>query len=540
MSSQKAASSQTHIPHFSTADEVVEYVRRFVKDKQWAYIADVLRAHIDLVGNNPHAQQFMGMDAFEKEDYLTASTYFMNALRLDESFAYAAFLLGQCQRNLGDLHSAMKFLNHSIKLKPDSYPAMATLASVLREMNRPELALKWYKKIEQECPDYPLLDNQFGIVYDGLGEEEIADEYYGKALNLEPDNTAIIYNMVYRKKYALDSDMTKHLLTLRDRMKEENRLENLTYAYYSLAIIYEKNKEHKKAFEYYKEANEIQSRLVPSLIEEETFWGNSIINAYPKEFVERFSPEDGCPDDTPIFVVGMPRSGTSLTEQIISSHHDGAGAGELELARRIVLKDIASITGEVYPSGLQKLQPQHLKMLGEHYVKCAKTYSSTKHIVDKMPHNFYHVAILRMTLPNAKIIHCVRDPMDTCWSIWRQAFYGRHTYKYDFDHMGRAYAQYLKLMRYWHELFPGQIYDLSYEKLLDNPETEVRALLDYCNLEWDENCLNFHKSKRNVFTASTFQVRQPLYKSALKSWEPVKEELQPLKEALTKYGAYES
>lgn len=242
----------------------------------------------------------------------------------------------------------------------------------------------------------------------------------------------------------------------------------------------------------------------------------------------------GSPDATPIFVLGMPRSGTSLIEQILASHPQVHGAGEISIMPDIAARLIPQLTGLHNPQAINLLHPGAYVSIADHYINGLRSHCPEQkpYIVDKMPNNFFHIGLIKLLLPNAKIIHCVRDSMDTCWSLYRQHFGINHPYCYDQHALGKFYLRYQQLMQHWENVLPHAIYEVQYEKLVAAPEKEVSALLEHCALPWDESCLKFYDTKRTVNTASMQQVRQPIYHSALKSWQPLEKHLTTLSEAL--------
>ena len=235
-----------------------------------------------------------------------------------------------------------------------------------------------------------------------------------------------------------------------------------------------------------------------------------------------------------VFILGMPRSGTSLVEQILASHPDVYGAGELDEMRQIILgQQNTTILSEAFrmiPDNLAET----INNVGRKYVQNIrnKTSSKAKFITDKMPQNFLYIGLIRMTLPNAKIIQCLRNPLDNCFSIYKNYLFEGHQYSFDLEELGEYYLLYHDLMRYWHKLFPGKIYTLSYENLVGDQENETRKLLGYCDLSWNDACLSFHKTERAITTASAAQVRRPIYKDSVKLWEKYKKQLEPLSEIL--------
>ncbi|HSH13907.1 MAG TPA: sulfotransferase, partial [Desulfurivibrionaceae bacterium] len=241
----------------------------------------------------------------------------------------------------------------------------------------------------------------------------------------------------------------------------------------------------------------------------------------------------GCPSPLPIFVLGMPRSGTTLTEQIIASHPLVHGAGELpdllELANH---PREGAVEG--YPLSLQGLTRSDLVDLGEKYVRGLQARNpAAQRITDKMPANFNCLGLIHLMLPNAKIIHVRRNPVDTCLSGFTRLFNKSQHQSYDLAEIGRYYRNYAELMAHWRRVLPaGAFYEIQYEELVADNENQARALLEYCGLEWHEACLESHKTSRNIRTASVTQVRQPIYQSSVERWRKYEKHLGPLLEAL--------
>ncbi|MCP4023091.1 MAG: sulfotransferase, partial [Desulfobacteraceae bacterium] len=242
----------------------------------------------------------------------------------------------------------------------------------------------------------------------------------------------------------------------------------------------------------------------------------------------------GCSNKSPIFILGMPRSGTTLVEQILASHPQVFGAGELTdfsiVARQFSWEELKKGSDEIV-SG--KADP--FKKAGQDYInRVQKHADGEKFITDKMPHNFVSIGFIRLFLPNAKVIHCTRDPMDTCFSIFKHLFSGQKTHKYAYNmkELGHYYNLYLDLMEHWKITLPGYIYEIKYENLVSNQKEETRKLLEFGGLPWEEACLSFHKTKRRVATASAIQVRQPIYKDSIQLWKRYEVQLEDLQKVI--------
>jgi hypothetical protein len=255
-----------------------------------------------------------------------------------------------------------------------------------------------------------------------------------------------------------------------------------------------------------------------------------------RQIQERFShrffasrKDFGCPDKTPIFILGMPRSGSTLIEQIVASHPDVYGAGELLFVREVMLANMPANHISMIAQSALCLDSDRAAEIGSRYIERVREIEpDSRFITDKMPENFLLIGIIRLLLPNAKIIHSVRSPEDTCLSIFRAKFTGEHNYAYDLTELGQYYRLYSEMMSHWHGLFPGYIYDMHYEKLIENQEEESRKLLEFCGLPWSEQCLDFHNSSRTVQTSSSAQVRRPMYQSSVAGWKRYEQQLQSL------------
>lgn len=234
----------------------------------------------------------------------------------------------------------------------------------------------------------------------------------------------------------------------------------------------------------------------------------------------------------------MPRSGTSLVEQILASHPDVFGAGELTDLGLVTLLDKTPDgrdTPLIFPEMIPGIDARSFTKMGRQYVARIRKYSTDAiFITDKLPHNFMRIGLIKTILPNAKIIHCTRNPMDNCLSLFKNLFSSGQRFSYDLVELGQYFSMYLDLMNYWNETLPGYIYDLSYENLVESQQQQVSNLLEHCGLPWNDACLNFHKTRRKVSTASNAQVRRPIYKDSVKLWKRYEKQLQPLKEAI--YG----
>ncbi len=422
-------------------------------------------------------------------------------------------------------------LSQLLKMSPNHFLALKTLGYAFLLTGQVANGFRTYQRLLQFYPNNAIGLNGLAMYYTIVGEADEAIKYYKRAVKASPEDAQLLYNLGMMYQYGL----TSHYVAQLHKLHQSNAItEQLrVFACFALARVYGNHGDHKREFRYYDEANRLQFALLSYKEESELAMFDAMEKVFDVACIARLA-DAGSSDRTPIFVLGMPRSGTSLVEQILASHSLLYGVGEAETLQYIAVKAIPQLLGLPFPQavvnmgkeqcrGLAEIALQHLRRL------CA---TGSPHIVDKTPYNVFLIGLLHLLFPEAPVIHCVRNPMDTCWSMFRQHFVGHNPYCYDQVALGRYYRRYRRLMDHWQQVLPGRVYDLRYEELVEQPETTMRALLAHCRLPWEDNCLSFYRTKRAVITASMQQVRLPIYKTSIGSWLPVAEELAPLRAAL--------
>lgn len=424
---------------------------------------------------------------------------------------------------------AISLFNRVLQLNPDNADALSNMGFCLYSSGRLDLALKTYKLALHLAPGEPSIMRGIANCLESQGHFDEATTLYEDMLAADSNNAQWLYNLVLIGDYTPDSAVAQRLRVLHQspRIADEARI----LIAFALAKIEEAAGRHRLAFAYYEKGNRITFANAPYHESQFFHYLDLMQSAFDSELFETFK-EVGNTEVSPIFVMGMPRSGTSLVEQILASHPLVHGAGELSVMPDIMTTLLRQLTGSIDPHGVRMLNVDAFKALAQHYLNVAHSHSDKTYIVDKMPNNIFYIGMIKLLFPNAKIIHCVRDAMDTCWSLYRQHFNSAHYYCYDQQSLGRFFVRYQQLMRHWHAMLPDAIYDIEYETLVEKPQPTIAALLEQCGLTWDDACLNFHATKRAVSTASMRQVRQPIYQSSLQSWKPVAHELAPLREIL--------
>ena len=441
------------------------------------------------------------------------------ALRINPSNARSYGQLAEIYEKLDEVDNAIEAIDKAIELEPKNPAFCARKGIMLHVTNDVEESLKLFDKAIEIAPD-------FLMTYIAKAEALIAVNRLDDALEcirtvqkLDKHLPALYFTLTSLKKIESedDEDFKIMLEIAEDRTAQKlgvNQVYNLSYA---IAKAYDSMKNYDKACEYYDRASKTRRASLPFDKEKAAQSVTKIQNMYNFKVLKMYE-DKGLDTDVPVFIVGMPRSGTTLTEQILSAHPDVYGAGELPDLFRA-----SRLHGGV--------TPETARDIGETYLEFATERTKgfkAKRITDKMPANFMNIGLIACTMPNAKIVHCTRDPIDTCLSNYKQNFMVGQQWSYDLEEMADEYERYLEMMEFWHELLPGKILDFNYEETVDNLESQARKLIDHVGLEWNDACLEPHKQKRAVLTASKMQVTQPIYKSSVKKWKRYEKHLQPL------------
>jgi tetratricopeptide (TPR) repeat protein len=422
--------------------------------------------------------------------------------------------------------------NRALTISPRFLEAQMNLADSYQQAGNIEQAIKLYRRIISDHGQVVVAKYSLANLLKSQGKFSEAAEHYQQIMVQQPDYTQAHFSYSGIHQYTERND--PHIgLMLELYQKNTLTTENRIQLSFALAKAFEDIEDYPRAFQYLKTGNDLRHKQFNYDIESDKELIQSIVQSFSREAMSQLNikPETS---DQPIFIVGMPRSGTSLVEKIVSSHADVYGAGELDyiftLGSRLFLKESSNYTFkalDTYPNS-------SFELLGKSYLeKISLLDSKTSRITDKMPFNMMMIGLIKIAIPNAKIIHCVRDAKDTCLSIYKQNFTtGNYRFAYDLKTVGQFHNQYQKLMEHWHKVLPDAIYDINYESLTHKPEVEIRKLLSACDLDWQEDCLNFDKTAGIIKTASAYQARQPMYTSSVNLWGKYQEFLQPLLDEL--------
>jgi tetratricopeptide (TPR) repeat protein len=395
-------------------------------------------------------------------------------------------------------------------------------------------ALRVYRERASETPNNPGVHLTLGHALKTTGQQKEAIDAYIKASTLKPDFGDAYWSLANLKTYKFDE---QQIATMREReAAARTQLADRYHLCFALGKALEDHGAYDESFTYYERGNRLKR--------DEVGYDWRRITAEIDRQIEHCTPElfaetsgAGCPARDPIFILGLPRAGSTLLEQILASHSQVEGTMELPniLALAHKLGGRRKVDeGPEYPANLSKLTADELKAFGEAFINdtMIQRKAGTPFFIDKMPNNFRHIGLIHLILPNAKIIDARRGAMGCCFSGFKQLFAEGQEFTYGLEEVGHYYSDYVRLMDHWDAVLPGRVLRVRYEEVVADLETQVRRLLDHCELPFEEACLNFHQTERAVRTASSEQVRQPIYKSGVDQWENYSLWLDPLREIL--------
>ena len=453
------------------------------------------------------------------------------AIKLNSKKSYYHNNLGNVYRELGEHKISALAFRRAVKLNPKSAAARSNLGNMYVVLGDADKGIREQKKAIEIQPDYHLGHFNLGNAYLEKGMKEEAIVCYRRTIELDPTYAKAYRNIVESQKIkTINSDVTalEGLLNSGNVKSVDDRVQLL----FGAAKSYNDLKDTGTSWKYLKEGNDLHRSTYEYDVQVDLSIMEDLKQSITAEYInENRRTMKSSP--TPIFILGMPRSGTSLVEQILASHPKVFGAGELYFLELLVHNQIKQGRKVEFRDILPTLQTQDLEEFSKFYLGHLKALpTKAKLITDKMPRNFMYVGLIKILFPDAKIIHCRRQPEDSCLSIYKKIFVGKQKFAYDLDELGKYYNGYLDLMDHWHNIMPGEILDLQYEEMVADTEGQTRRLLEYCNVDWHDDCLNFHTTQRVVRTASSDQVRQPIYKSSVAAWKQFEQQLAPLSAVL--------
>jgi cytochrome c-type biogenesis protein CcmH/NrfG len=436
---------------------------------------------------------------------------------------------GHAQLTANRLLEAEATFRGLLRLEPRNPQNWSALGSVYIRLLRQEDALSAYEEAARLEPAQSGFRLAIGHVNKTLGRRTQCEVSYRECLRLDPASAEAWWSLADLKNYFFSDG---ELAAMRELLTSAARTDR-AQLHFAIARALEQRERYSEAFGHYAQGNALRRKTAP--FSSATFEAKSkrIAACFDSEFF-RTRAGAGHPDPAPIFIVGLPRSGSTLVEQILASHSRVEGTMELHnilaMAREL---DHADPGRDGYPERICALSVEELTALGRRFIgETATLRSGRPRFIDKMPNNFSHVGLIHAILPNASIVDVRRHPMDACFSTYKQHFAEGQSFSYDLEDLGRYYRCYLALMDHWDTVLPGKVFHLQYEQLILDPESTIRGLLDHCGLAFEAATFNFHETHRAVRTASSEQVRQPLYASGVGYWKRFATDLEPLRASL--------
>jgi tetratricopeptide (TPR) repeat protein len=437
--------------------------------------------------------------------------------------------LGHAQLTANRLLDAEAAFRELLHLEPQNPQNWSALGAVYIRLLRQEEALSAYEEAARLDPSHTSFRLAVGHVNKSLGRRAQCEDAYHECLRLDPTFAEAYWSLADLKNYSFSDAELAAMQGLLAAPAGADRAQ----LHFAIARALEQRQEYSEAFSHYAAGNALRSKTSPFSIEIFEAKSNRIRACFDPEFF-RSRVAAGHPDPAPIFIVGLPRSGSTLVEQILASHSQVEGTMELHNILAMVRElDHLDADRDGYPERARALSADELTALGRRFIaETGALRSGRPRFIDKMPNNFSHAGLIHAILPNAKIVDVRRHPMDACFSTYKQHFAEGQSFSYDLEDLGRYYRCYLALMDHWDQVLPGKVFHLQYEQLIRDPEGTIRTLLDYCGLPFEAATLDFHQTARPVRTASSEQVRQPLYASGVGYWKRFATALEPLRASL--------
>ena len=501
---------------------------------------DVLRVNPE----NVDALRLLGITLVRDGRIDEAETQFRKAIDIAPDFVGALMDLGRSLKDQSQFEEAIECFKRAMRLEPTNFQAPFLLASTLSPAALTYEALEAYERVLELRPNHPGAKLGLAHVLKTVGRQAEAVAAYRECIDLKPNNGETYWSMANLKTYRLSDEDIKTMESKvdLDEVDAESRVNFL----FALAKAHEDRGNYERAWPYYVDGNAGRRALEYYDPVQTEVTNDALIEVFDKPLFER-NEGIGNPDASPIFVVGLPRSGSTLIEQILASHSMVEGTSELPYLGQVATSLSRNrADGVNYPQAVRELGSTHFDMLGKDYLRRAQLHRTegTQHFVDKMPNNFPSIGLIHLILPNAKIVDARRYPLDSCLSCYRQLFARGQTFTYDLTDIGEYYLQYERMMDHWHEVLPDRVLTVQYEEMVTDFENQVRRLIDYCGLPWEDACSSFHETDRPVRTASSEQVRQPVYTKSINFWrnheEHLGELIEVLKPVLGRYEQYEA
>lgn len=508
-------------------------VSTLINEKRYATAESICRKYLQRHPRDVEAMRLLAKIGLELGVAEDAEFLLIKALEFRPDYHLARFDYTDVLLKRRKYQTAFEQAQKLMQAAPNDHNFLRLYANTCMNVGRQAEALNVYNEVLKVDPDNPQILLLCGHAAKTAGNVKAGIEYYKRCYTSRPNYGDAFWSLANLKTYALDEREVE--LATRHEAAATTASTDRIHLCFALGKAHEDRGDFDRSFEYYRRGNRLRRQELayrPELITTEV---DEQIDVFTPSLVSRTAGFGHRAAD-PIFIVGLPRSGSTLIEQILASHSDVDGTFELpnilNMVRRLK-RQTAGGHSEHYPYNLQKLSQGELESMGKQYVDETRIHrGSGRYFTDKMPNNFRHIGLILMMLPNAKIIDSRRSPMPCCFSGYKQLFAEGQAFSYGLRDIGMYYRDYIRLMNHWNEVFPGKILSVQYEEVVKDFPAQVERILDYCNLDMQQQCLEFHKTKRPVSTPSSEQVRQPIFQQGLEQWRHFETHLQPLRSIL--------
>ena len=527
----ESAVAAQHIAKLATLAPEVVAARSMLADGNLREADELLRAYLRRVPSDFEAMRVLAQVAHQNEFSKDAATLLEAVLAAKPDYRparhdYVLALMAMHRHK--DARDQVEML---IAAEPDNLAYRMTLASILVGQGATEEAVALYRVLLGKRPDDPELHLSLGHALKTLGERADAERSYGEAAKRRPNFGDAYWSLANLKTYRFTDGQ---LATMREQVDAARTPPVDRYHLcFALGKALEDRGDFEESFRFYARGNALKKAESTFRLDVLERTLSRQAELCTREFFEARRGW-GCPDASPIFIVGLPRAGSTLLEQILASHSQVEGTMELADVPRLAASLDRHPGGQRYPAALASLTADEFRAFGEAYVRDTRHYRArgTPFFIDKMPNNFRHIGLIHLMLPNAKVIDARREPMACCFGNFKQLFASGQQFTYGLEDLARYYVAYVGLMDHWDSVLPGRVLRVRHEDVIDDLEGSVRRMLDFCGLEFERTCVEFHKSDRRVHTASSEQVRRPINREGVDQWRHFEPWLGDLRAAL--------
>lgn len=530
------AGADEHIQQFLAQDEhnaklanAAEKLRAGQVDSAITELKEILRKEPD----NVSAMRLLATAYWqETKNFSDAEAWLRRATSIAPDFTAAWLTLGPVLLETNKYMEAIEAYQQAIRSQPDHAAAWAGLGNAYAQASYPEKSVSAYQKSIELNPEVAGVHMGYAHVLKTLGQQEQAIKAYREAVRVRPQFGEVYWSLANLKTFRFE----EHEVRAMEQQLSASTLSDSEEVHFRFALgkAYDDLKDYERAWQYYDSGNKKNRLLVSHDPLEMEIRHQDIISVFNPDFLHQHK-DQGAPDHDPIFIVGLPRSGSTLIEQILASHSQVEGTSELP-----ILPKLAASIGrfradqEQFPQTVKALEGKDWRAYGQQYLADARRHRQTDspYFTDKLPNNFPLVGLLHLILPNAKIINARRHPLDTCLGCYKQLFARGQNFTYDLEDLAHYYQNFDAMMQHWHTVLPGKVLDVHYEDTVIDLESQVQRILEFCGLGFEESCVRFHETQRAVKTASSEQVRRPIYQAALGQWRHYSSHLELLQEDL--------